>query len=799
MPPSFTSPGTAPRPGERAILCARCLPLEEGRVEKVLAIAPDLLGSVVTLLDDDETLRMALFRHGPGEAQPMLELAVIASPEASPARGEALGATLEQVLQATFWSIGQSITSEPLSQEAGKGLVQRVRLKPDTLPERIVPGPQPVNVEAAGASAASSRGAVTSAEVASDAARFSWLPAQLLLAVGHLANLPGRVVIRLEMGQRRLNAADLRGIDERLRQTRAHLEEVGMLHLLEDKDASVGFLQRLKQAGKGYWLACEVLTEQPLSPVAADHLCLGIHGARHAEDGTAPEDFLCPPGWYEKRLLLPAVALAMLWAEHAERPRPCEDGVVIGNTLRGLPVYLHARDRARHTYVIGANGTGKSTLLANMALQDMEDGRGVILFDPHGDLWQDLRRRVPASRRDDLMLCHLGDQRWPFTCNLLEGVGGDPRIERNMIVNNLIQLFKTVLYRGVPEAFGPMFEYYFRTAMMLLMIGGRHHVTLKDFERVFNDRPFQKWLIEHCDDEQVLSAWEGIIKRTTYSEISLENVAPYIVAKLTQITGNPLLEPVLAARESTLDFGQIIRSGGICLINLASGTVGEKDAAFAGGVLSIRLAMAARAGARLPASERGTCYVYMDEFQEYATQSLAQMVSGLRKFGVHLTLANQTLAQLEAGLDHADLVHHILGNVANVLAFRVGQKDAILMESWFPPEQTGVRLTGLPDYHIMARVLDHGVAQPPRLLRTLPPPPPPSPEDGVDDPPLPPQPEGGASDEAANDDPPPPPPWERRRKRGSNGNGTEHDEDNERLSIFDEIFMRRLPWDDDDN
>ena len=793
MSPSFPSPGTAPRPGERAILCARCLPLQEGRVEKVLSLAPDLLSSVVTLLDDDETLRLALFRHGPGDAQPMLELAVISSPDAAQERGEALGETLEQVLQTTFWNIGQSITSEPLSQEAGKGLTHRLRLKPDTLPERIANGPQPVNVEAAGASAASTRGAVASAEVASDAARFSWLPAQLLLAVGHLANLPGRVVIRLEMGQRRLEAADLRGIDERLRQARTHLEEVGMLHLLEDKDASVGFLQRLKQAGKGYWLACEVLTEEPLSPVVADHLCLGIHGARHATGGTAPEDFLCPPGWYEKRLLLPAVALAMLWAEHAERPRPCEDGIVVGNTLRGLPVHMRNRDRARHTYIIGATGTGKSTLLSNMILQDMEAGRGVVLFDPHGDLWEEVRHHVPAARRDDLMLCHLGDARWPFTCNLLQGQGGDPRIERNMVANNLIQLFKNVLYRGIPEAFGPIFEYLFRSTMLLLMGSGEEGVTLLDFEKVLTDESFRRRLLRNCEDEEIKRAWD-IFHRITYSDWQLENLTPYVVSKLTQITGNPLLRPILAAPDSTLNFRSIIREGGICLINLAEGIVGEKDAAFAGGLLSIQLAMAAKAGAMLPEEERGECFVYMDEFQNFATQSLADMVAGLRKYGVRLTLANQTLAQLEAGQDHANLVHHILGNVGNVLAFRVGQRDAEVLQAWLPQGGGAPALTALPDYHVLARLLNAGEADGARLLRTLPPlsepeNPLPDPKPQViHDPAL-----DNTSDEETNED-------------SSQETGRDNGDDESSAWLTEEVFLKELEdllkeveMDDEDN
>jgi hypothetical protein len=402
--------------------------------------------------------------------------------------------------------------------------------------------------------------------------------------------------------------------------------------------------------------------------------------------------------------------------------------------------------------MIGATGTGKSTLIGNMIRQDMKNGKGVILFDPHGDLWAEALRFVPKDREKDLVLAHLGDPSYPFTMNILAGQGGHPAIERHTITNGLIDLFKRTLYQNVPEAFGPMFENYFRNSLMLLMEAMGDEATILDFERIFSDQPlpveeesgkgdddsqkedaifnpfatergnhrtFRQMLLKRCKNERIRAFWEMVEK--THGETSLENFAPYITSKLTQISGSPLLAPILGARESSLDFGEIIREGKICLINLAKGRIGGKDAAFAGSVMSLRMTMAALAQARIPESERRPTSIYLDEFQTYASDYLADAMAEVRKYKVSLILAHQTLSQINGKHDTSSILGEILGNAANLIAFRIGILDAEIIARWFAPHFTAEQLARLPDYTAAARLLCDGTPLPPLTFRTLPP------------------------------------------------------------------------------
>src|SRR5262249_25887296 len=159
---------------------------------------------------------------------------------------------------------------------------------------------------------------------------------------------------------------------------------------------------------------------------------------------------------------------------------------------RGTPVRQSLADRCQHTYFLGATGTGKSTSLLNTMKQDMDAGEGLVLIDPHGDLYDGARGAVPAHRRKDLILAHAGATGGPpFTLNVLDGNTGDPEFDRNAVTNDLIELFRRVLYRGVPEAFGPMFEVYFRNALLLLMASCDREATILEFERVFQDDEFR--------------------------------------------------------------------------------------------------------------------------------------------------------------------------------------------------------------------------------------------------------------------------------------------------------------------
>ncbi len=599
----------------------------------------------------------------------------------------------------------------------------------------------------------------------------------LPLLVEILETFGGNCELHITIRPERLNAPRLRSLHLAQNQLRGKtiadlLKNAGSLYKETGADS---YLTALLTQGKGFLVEVVLSTTASPNDVLLSLASQALFGGQQ-EKSTYPARLdlrgFYPRQSFHEKILPVFLALGLVTAQkEMERVRLPETGILLGRTLDSEEVRLVERDRARHLYLIGATGTGKSTLFANMIKQDIEQGRGVILFDPHGDLWHEIKTCVPRERQKDLVLAHLGDKRYAFTMNILSGLGGDPAWERNTITNTLIELFKRVLYPNVPEAFGPIFESYFRNALMLLMVVRGNEATIMDFERIFDESSldprdvtwvpphliqplspdgkggwkdddemgdllgnllgvgrtssrgrltFRKLLLKLCDDERIKRFWR-MAEAVSYNEITIESVAPYIVSKLTQITGSPLLAPILGATESSLDFQDILNEGKICLINLAKGEVGSKDAAFAGGLLSIRLAMAAQARARLPENQRRAVTVYMDEFQTYATEMLSDMMSEVRKFGLRMVLANQTLSQIDGRGFRVDTSGGILGNVANLVVFRVGVPDAEILARWFVPHFSVEELTQLPDYHAAVRLLANGKPLPPMIFATLPP------------------------------------------------------------------------------
>ncbi|MBV1868042.1 MAG: DUF87 domain-containing protein [Marinosulfonomonas sp.] len=402
-----------------------------------------------------------------------------------------------------------------------------------------------------------------------------------------------------------------------------------------------------------------------------------------------------------------------------ETPAVSADELRLGEDLSGHPVTISRQATKQHMVVLGATGVGKSTLFCNMILQDISAGVGVILIDPHGPLFSEVAAKLPPEIAANAILADAGDFANPFSLNLLEIKQEPAAIQRNFIANQLISLFKSMLYKNVPEAFGPMFEAYFRNALMLLMDAEGENASLADFDRVFSDAAYRRELIHNCNDEFIVRFWRGIATKTS-GDIALENIAPYICSKLTQFTSNPLLRPILTARKSTLDFASAMDKGQPCLISLARGSVGELDAALLGGILTIRVFAEAMARGARPQSGRRPVRLYLDEFS-YAGSVLSQMLAECRKFGIELVLANQGLGQIDGRNGGLDISHALLANVASVLTFRVGPEDATRLADWFAPEVTARTLTRLPNHMFAARLLRGGVPQSVRRVIADPP------------------------------------------------------------------------------
>jgi hypothetical protein len=251
----------------------------------------------------------------------------------------------------------------------------------------------------------------------------------------------------------------------------------------------------------------------------------------------------------------------------------------IGHTLDGAPVALTPADLGRHLYIIGATGVGKSTLMARMIQQDIKQGLPTVVIDPHGDLFNEINDGLSVEQRQRACIADLSAIEGGFGLDLLDMSGNRPDIRLNFVCNQLIAVFRKVLYRDQPEGFGPMFESYFRNALMLLVLGSSNPCSLSDFDRVFGDSKYRANLLANCKDEMVVRFWKQTAVRAG-GEAALENIAPYIVSKLTQFTGSPLIRPIIDGSRTNVNFERIFDGRGILLINLAKGVVGETDAAL---------------------------------------------------------------------------------------------------------------------------------------------------------------------------------------------------------------------------
>ena len=485
-------------------------------------------------------------------------------------------------------------------------------------------------------------------------------------------------------------------------------------------------MSALLDEASGVEVSLAVTSATPLDDASGRMLCHAVFGVEPAEArATAELDLssIYPRTFALNRIVggVAATGVVALKRVPALYDPPAASGTLLGHTGDGRQVIIAEADRALHTFIIGATGTGKSTLVLNQVVVDMEAGRGLILLDPHGDLWEAVRTRVPAHRQRDVVLAHLGDPAHNFTMNVLAGLGGNPAIERSATVNSLIRLFKNSLWADVPEAFGPMFELYFRQALQLLMEADGATATIIDFERIFQDCGFRKDLLARCKNKSVNEFWLGTAENCTHSEISLENIAPYIICKLAPFTTNELLLPILGATSSSLDLRGAIGDGKIVLVNLAKGIVGEGSARLVGALITMRLVAAAQTQMRVPYEARKTFTAYLDEFHTFATEHVAEAIEETRKYKLRLVLACQSLGQVDGRHNRSDVGRSIVANVANLISFRLGVDDASTLSRWFAPGFGVEDMLYLPNYTAVARLIMDGQPLRPFEFDSLPP------------------------------------------------------------------------------
>jgi len=382
-----------------------------------------------------------------------------------------------------------------------------------------------------------------------------------------------------------------------------------------------------------------------------------------------------------------------------------EGGILLGQVgqrERSRMVRFSPLDRGRHCYLLGATGTGKSTLLLNMVRQDLRAGAGLCLLDPHGDLTEQVLDAVPTERLDEVILFDPSDPDRAVGLNFLETDGANHGRQVNFISNEMIRIFGR-LY-DLRQTGGPIFEQYMRNALLLLMDEPGAGMTLVELPLLFEDKGFRRRLLKRCRAAHVVSFWTDQAERTS-GETALSNMGPYITSKLNQFTHNAVLRPIIGQSRSTINFRDCMDRGKILLVNLSKGRLGAMDTQLLGMLIIGKLLDAALGRADALPQARRPFHLYVDEAQNFLTDTVTELLSEARKFGLHLTLANQTLAQMGA---ESGLIGGLLGNVGTLLLFRLGVLDAERLAGYMLPDLGVHQLQELPNYHVASRLLVDG-------------------------------------------------------------------------------------------
>lgn len=363
-------------------------------------------------------------------------------------------------------------------------------------------------------------------------------------------------------------------------------------------------------------------------------------------------------------------------------------------------------DRDRHMYVIGKTGMGKTELLKNMAIQDIQAGRGLAFLDPHGDTADDLPNFVPKERIKDVIIFDPSDLDFPIAFNVMEQV--DPRF-RHLVASGLLSVFKKVF--GV-EVFSARMEYILNnTILALLEFPG---ATILGINRMMADKPFREAVVEKISDPLVKAFWTQEFAKYT-DRLAAEATAS-VQNKVGQFTASSLIRNILGQVQSTLNVRKVMDEKKILIMNLAQGKIGEDVSRLLGAMMITKIQLAAMSRADISEKNRVPFYLYVDEFQNFATDSFANILSQARKFALNLIIAHQYVSQMEETVQDA-----VFGNVGTIVALRVGAPDAEVLEKEFAPVFTANDLVNLAKWTMYLKLMIDGVAPPPFSANTLPP------------------------------------------------------------------------------
>ena len=365
---------------------------------------------------------------------------------------------------------------------------------------------------------------------------------------------------------------------------------------------------------------------------------------------------------------------------------------------------IKADDRRKHVYIIGKTGMGKSTVLENMTIQDIASGRGVAVVDPHGEYAEKMLDFIPRERVGDVIYFNPADTDFPLAFNIMENVAED---QRHFVSSGLLGVFKKIFG---PDVWSARMEYLLANAILaLLEIPGS---TLLSVNRMFGEKDFRKQVVSRLADPVIRGFWENEFAK--YPEQYMREAVAAIQNKIGQFSGNPLIRNVVGQPETSFDIRRTMDDQKILIINLAKGRIGEENSRLLGAMMVTKLYLTAMSRVDMPEPERKDFYLYVDEFQNFATESFANILSEARKYRLNLTVAHQYVFQMEEMVQHA-----IFGNVGTMIVFRVGGEDAELFEKEFMPEFTGQDLVNLGFKQIYTKLMIDGITSRPFSAETL--------------------------------------------------------------------------------
>jgi hypothetical protein len=404
------------------------------------------------------------------------------------------------------------------------------------------------------------------------------------------------------------------------------------------------------------------------------------------------------------------------WLIAKKAPAPVnipKEGIILGkNVYRGTETLIRIKpdDRRRHVYIIGKTGTGKSWLIGNMVIQDILAGHGVGVIDPHGDLIERILHYIPEERIDDVILFDPSDTERPIGLNMLEAKTEE---QRDFAVQEMIAIFYKLF---PPEIIGPMFEHNMRNVMLTLMADIENPGTIAEIPRMFSDPEYAACWVKKVKDPVVRAFWEKEMARTT--EFHKSEMLGYLISKVGRFVENEMMRNIIGQSHSGFDFREVMDKQKILLVNLSKGKVGEINANLLGLIIVSKLQMAAMSRADLPEEERKDFYLYIDEFQNFITDSICTILSEARKYRLCLTLAHQYIGQLMVGNDpkYRDAV---FGTVGTMIVFKIGIEDAQFVVKEFAPVFNEYDLINVEKFNAYVKLLVDNQPTRPFNMQTL--------------------------------------------------------------------------------